>query len=808
MAADAFKNNLLKADIYKTSSGAIRINLYTSKPYADSIAVNALNDNQYVILLPETSNSITQKPSIEKFADDIKDINIKTQIYMNNFKGYTKITISTNKPILITPQVLVLNPAAAKKNEETVQGAKNNIQKAPAASKTAQKSPKQTSNTTQKAQAKPVLKTTENKQKTTSKNISAAKTAPKNIQSKPISKPQKTAAQKPLNKTKQIAKTAPIKTTKPKPVAAKKVQPQPVKPAAKPIAASVPKNNPIQAGAPTPVQKSIPMPAPAPTPAPTAAPPAPLAAAPAPAPIQQPQPLPQPQPPVMPPANNGPANFLNLYTIGGTALGILFFLLLVARLRRNKVSQRARSNPTDYMDNIDNTNTQEFDSQNTNDLLDSGGSLFSVAQENLSEQEPSWDSQTESEVFNSEFQSDFQNGLNDTNDSEFEEFSQQPYFEETPHEAFSQQASESFEEAQEDETPNYLNTEDVQQEVDELLASEDLSEDFMPEYVQQAFSEENSGQNPQFDAPQEQYSSAPPFEQNDDAEFESLENDYQQNFAPEPEIDIEEVIEQERPRTIPAIPRIPTVPTEDPVLQTDNFGGNDMDTSTFAEPAQNINEQEFIQVEEGMSLDELNELESQNLTETEEPSIEELFAEDEKAFEEPLLTEEDLEEKIEIEEEIKIVEPLNQKFDESQIEKIKMPEKFEEVKTVSLPEKEIIEEVNFEQPPVQEKKENGDLQSFENFQTVAQPEEVVRSEFEIDDLRGFYMVDYLDFSILVGHVGEEIFILKKFEEKIEDKLQVRLNETKGSISSYMIKVGRFKALVEVNPQNMKLLIEL
>lgn len=724
IAADAFKNNLLKADFYKTSSGEIRINLYTSNPYSESVVVNKLNDNEYVILLPETSNSVVKKPSIEKFAEDIKDINIKTQTYLSNFKGYTKITISTNKPILITPQVLVLKntAAAGKKNEKSNQTVKNNAQKPTQASKTAQKSPVQTANSTKKAEVKPVLKKTENKQSSASKNI----------QSKAVSKPQNTAVQKPVAK---------VKTISSQPIATQKAvsKPQPVKTAEKPPEQKPENTDTLANGTP-------------PTPTPPAVP---SAKAPT---------SPQTQQPVMPTVNNnsGFASFLNVYTIGATVLGLLLFLLLVARIRRGKVSQRSKSNPTDYMNNIENT-SQEFDSKNANDILDSGGSLFSVAQENLNDS--SWNDQAE---FSSQ------------------EFSQQAAFEDRTFEEFSQAAV--FDETQEDGTSDYIDSQDVHQEVDDLLASEDNS-----------FSEEDFGQNPQFDLSQEpQYSSESPFEQNDSPEFESFENEYQQNFAPEfdsefnfnteaqpefspePEIILEQALEQpqERPRPIP---RIPTVPTENTVQETNDF----------------------TQAEDEMLLDELNELENQNSVQAEEPSIEELFAEDEEAFAEPMLTEEDLEG------EIKIVEPFNQKFDESQIEKIKMPEKFEEVKTIALPEEEeAVEEINFEQQPAPQNIEKNDLQHFEDFETVAQPEEVVKSEFEIDDQRGFYMVDYLDFSILVGHIGEEIFVLKKFEEKVDDKLQARLNEKKGTTSNYMVKVGRFKALVDVKTQSMNLVIEL
>lgn len=91
---------------------------------------------------------------------------------------------------------------------------------------------------------------------------------------------------------------------------------------------------------------------------------------------------------------------------------------------------------------------------------------------------------------------------------------------------------------------------------------------------------------------------------------------------------------------------------------------------------------------------------------------------------------------------------------------------------------------------------------------VQEQDEFVKSEFVIDDEKGFYLVDFEDTSALVGHIDDEIFVLKRFDTKIEDKLQARLSETKGSSSSYMTRVGNFKGLVEVTPEKMNLLIEL
>lgn len=108
-ANETFQNNLLKVDFYKSSSGGIKVTLFTSKPYADPVNVNKRSDFEYVILLPETSNLISAKPLLNSMSDIVKDVNIKTQQYEDKIIGYTKITISTTKPIEVIPQVQTLN---------------------------------------------------------------------------------------------------------------------------------------------------------------------------------------------------------------------------------------------------------------------------------------------------------------------------------------------------------------------------------------------------------------------------------------------------------------------------------------------------------------------------------------------------------------------------------------------------------------------------------------------------------------------------------------------------------------------------
>lgn len=108
-SAQSFKNNLLKADLNKNALGNLKLTLYTNTPYKDSIIVNKKNDFEYVVLMPETSNSVVDKPTLNTVKDLVKKIDIKTQQYDNQLKGYTKITILTVKPIEINAEVKASN---------------------------------------------------------------------------------------------------------------------------------------------------------------------------------------------------------------------------------------------------------------------------------------------------------------------------------------------------------------------------------------------------------------------------------------------------------------------------------------------------------------------------------------------------------------------------------------------------------------------------------------------------------------------------------------------------------------------------
>lgn len=80
---------------------------------------------------------------------------------------------------------------------------------------------------------------------------------------------------------------------------------------------------------------------------------------------------------------------------------------------------------------------------------------------------------------------------------------------------------------------------------------------------------------------------------------------------------------------------------------------------------------------------------------------------------------------------------------------------------------------------------------------------IVKSGYNIDENKGFYLVSLDGVTALVGRVKDEIFVLKKFDDNV-DKMQVRLDNE----NVYMVKAGDFKSLVDVDENKMGVLIEL
>ncbi len=81
---------------------------------------------------------------------------------------------------------------------------------------------------------------------------------------------------------------------------------------------------------------------------------------------------------------------------------------------------------------------------------------------------------------------------------------------------------------------------------------------------------------------------------------------------------------------------------------------------------------------------------------------------------------------------------------------------------------------------------------------------IIKSGFNIDENKGFYMVNLDGKSSLIGKVNDDIFVLKKFNKNISKPIQVRKDKN----NVYMVKTEGFKSLVEVDNNKMGVLIEL
>ena len=81
------------------------------------------------------------------------------------------------------------------------------------------------------------------------------------------------------------------------------------------------------------------------------------------------------------------------------------------------------------------------------------------------------------------------------------------------------------------------------------------------------------------------------------------------------------------------------------------------------------------------------------------------------------------------------------------------------------------------------------------------------AQVQISANKGFYLTKFEDQTFLIGYIGENVFVIRKFGKMKVSSLQARLNETRKNGERYLIKVGTYKALVEVTDQ-MKLILEL
>lgn len=74
--------------------------------------------------------------------------------------------------------------------------------------------------------------------------------------------------------------------------------------------------------------------------------------------------------------------------------------------------------------------------------------------------------------------------------------------------------------------------------------------------------------------------------------------------------------------------------------------------------------------------------------------------------------------------------------------------------------------------------------------------------------KGLCVVEYNKKFSLIGYINDEIFLLDQFDTLKSTEIRSRLTETKDKTDRYIVRLGEYKALVEVKENDMKLLLEL
>lgn len=202
--ADAGKNCITDVKLNK-DGGSVRVNIYTNKPYTDSVVVSKKEGNKYVILVPETTSSVKTAPKVTGGGN----VSVSMQT-INAGKGYTKITIVSDKSINVLPKTITSSTSV-----KTV-------------SKPAQKT------------SKPAQTLSKTNQSTTKKATQSAKTVKKQTQ-KTVVKHAQTKNVTPVKKQESAKKVVHVK--KQTPVTKSVV---PVKPAQKPVSVNNNVNKPIE----------------------------------------------------------------------------------------------------------------------------------------------------------------------------------------------------------------------------------------------------------------------------------------------------------------------------------------------------------------------------------------------------------------------------------------------------------------------------------------------------------------------------------------------------------------------------------
>lgn len=159
------------------------------------------------------------------------------------------------------------------------------------------------------------------------------------------------------------------------------------------------------------------------------------------------------------------------------------------------------------------------------------------------------------------------------------------------------------------------------------------------------------------------------------------------------------------------------------------------------------------------------------------------------------------------------IEPSKQTETEDIINHIYNNQESKPVSSVSSVTNAIKSEVNFpkeEHKPAQNMHKNLDILAQNCLTSVMEkiPNPMLLNTSPLSSNKGLCVVEYNKKYSLIGYINDQIFLLDQFDSLKTTEIRSRLTETQNNIDRYIVRLGEYKALVEVKEKEMKLLLEL
>ena len=82
------------------------------------------------------------------------------------------------------------------------------------------------------------------------------------------------------------------------------------------------------------------------------------------------------------------------------------------------------------------------------------------------------------------------------------------------------------------------------------------------------------------------------------------------------------------------------------------------------------------------------------------------------------------------------------------------------------------------------------------------------TEVKLSENTGLYLVNYDNFSSLVGHIDDNYYVIKKFDGIVNGNIVLKQAEKLKNSTRYLVRVGKNKMVVEVSENSMSRLLDL